>query len=108
MVANMHVARALTGHRSLIDDCDGRIAELKEHHRLRLEEVVAALRDGEQDAAAVTPRISWDLRYERWDDVHPVQKLFATGETIAHLQYLESQGVAVSTERAGRIRYRLT
>lgn len=107
MVADMHVTRALTGHRSLIDDCAGRIAELKEHHRLRLEEVVAALRDGEQDAATVTPRISWDLRYDHWDDVHPVQKLFATGEAIAHLQYLEARGTAVSSERDGRILYRL-
>jgi len=108
LVAGMHVKRALTGHRSMVDDCAGRIAELKEHHRRRLDEVVTALRDGEQDAATVTPRISWDLRYERWDDVHPVQKLFATGEAIAHLQYLESKGIAVSTTKDGRILYRLT
>lgn len=107
LVARMGVRRALTGHRSLVEDCASRIAELKEHHRLRLEEVVAALRDGEQDAATVTPRISWDLRYERWDDVHPVQKLFATGEAIAHLQYLESIGVALRKEAEGRILYRL-
>ncbi len=56
---------------------------------------MAALRDGEQDAATVTPRISWDLRYDHWDDVHPVQKLFATGEAIAHLEYLEAIGTAV-------------
>jgi len=107
LVANMHVTRALTGHRSMVDDCTGRVAELKEHHRLRLEEVVAALGDGEQDAGTVTPRISWDLRYEDWDDVHPVQKLFATGEAIAHLQYLEASGVAVSRKSNGRILYRL-
>lgn len=108
LVAGLHVSRALTGHRSLVDDCAARIEELKQHHRLRLEEVIAALRDGEQDAATVTPRISWDLRYERWDDVHPVQKLFATGEAIAHLQHLEAQGTAVSEKRDGRILYRLS
>ncbi|MBN1152892.1 MAG: MBL fold metallo-hydrolase [Dehalococcoidia bacterium] len=107
MVARMGVRRALTGHRSIVEDCAKRIEELKEHHRLRLQEVVAALQDGEQDAATVTPRISWDLRYERWDEVHPVQKMFATGEAIAHLQYLEAAGVAVSTERDGRILYGL-
>ncbi len=107
-VARLRLTRALTGHRSIIDDCDGRITELKRHHEHRLQEVIAALQDGEKDAATTTPLISWDLRYERWDDVHPVQKLFATGETIAHLQHLEAKGIARSTRRDGRIRYRLT
>jgi len=107
MVADLHVTRALTGHRSMVDDCGKRIAELKQHHARRLEEVVAALKDGEMDAASVTPRISWDLRYERWDDVHPVQKLFATGEAIAHLQYLVATGIVISSKRDGRIRYQL-
>lgn len=107
LVNELHVRTALTGHRSVVADCPKRIRELKEHHRIRLDEVVAALRDGEQDAATVTPRISWDLRYEKWDDVHPVQKLFATGEAIAHLQHLEARGIAASEMRDNRILYRL-
>ncbi len=107
-VRSMNVSRAFTGHRSLVEDCSARIEELKEHHRMRLDEVLEALRDGEKDAATVTPRISWDLRYERWDDVHPVQKLFATGEAIAHLQYLEARGTVVSERRDNRILYRLS
>jgi glyoxylase-like metal-dependent hydrolase (beta-lactamase superfamily II) len=107
MVAALGVTRALTGHRSLVENCVDRIAELKEHHRLRLQEVVEVLHNGEMDAASVTPHISWDLRYEKWDDVHPVQKLFATGETIAHLQYLEATGRATCAKRDGRLRYRL-
>ncbi len=106
-VRDLNVMRALTGHRSMVDDCAKRIGELKRHHAGRLQEVIDALKDGEADAASVTPRISWDLRYERWDDVHPVQKLFATGETIAHLQYLAARGVISSSKRDGRIRYRL-
>ncbi len=106
-VSRLCLKRALTGHRSLIDDCDGRIRELKEHHEQRLREVISALRDGEKDAAATTPLITWDLRYDRWDDVHPVQKLFATGETIAHLQHLEARGVVRSIMRDGHILYRI-
>lgn len=107
-VAEMHLSRAFTGHRSLVVDCAARIEQLKEHHRQRLDEVAAALREGPQTAGAVTPHISWDLRYERWDDVHPVQKLFATGEAIAHLQYLETRGIATSERRDGRVLYRLS
>ncbi len=105
--AALNLSRALTGHRSMIDDCASRIAELKKHHKQRLEEVIAALQGSEKDAALVTPDISWDLRYDKWDDVHPVQKLFATGETVAHLQYLEATGVARSSYSGGRIVYDL-
>ncbi|MFW6056186.1 MAG: MBL fold metallo-hydrolase [Chloroflexota bacterium] len=102
-VRRLNVDRALTGHRSMVVDCAERIGELERHHAGRCEEVLAALADGEKDAATVTPLISWDLRYETWDEVHPVQKLFATGETIAHLQYLEKRGSVASREAGGRI-----
>jgi glyoxylase-like metal-dependent hydrolase (beta-lactamase superfamily II) len=107
MTSRLGLSRAFTGHRSAVDNVAKRIGELKEHHARRLQEVLAALADGEKDAATVTPRISWDLRYEKWDDVHPVQKLFATGEAIAHLQYLEARGSIASRAHNGRILYRL-
>ena len=105
--ALLNPVRAFPGHRSMIEDCATRIAELKQHHATRLEEVMAALKDGEKDAATVTPLISWDLRYEHWDDVHPIQKLFATGEALAHLQCLEARGLITSREEHGRILYGL-
>ncbi len=107
MTNRLGVVRALTGHRSTVDNVQQRIDELKQHHARRLEEVLSALQDGEADAASVTPRISWDLRYDHWNDVHPVQKLFATGETIAHLQHLEALGTVASRACNGRILYRL-
>ncbi len=106
--AQLNLVRALPGHRSMIDDCAARIEELKQHHAQRLEEVVAALKDGEKDAATVTPLIGWDLRYEHWDDVHPIQKLFATGEAIAHLQHLEACQIVSSRTDAGRVLYALS
>ena len=105
--AALGLKRAFTGHRSMVDDVQLRIDELKLHHSTRCDECITALESGEKDAATVTPLISWDLRYEKWDDVHPVQKLFATGEAIAHLQHLEAQGVISSRESGGRILYSL-
>jgi hypothetical protein len=35
--------------------------------------------------------MTWDLPYSSWDNVPEGQKWFATGETIAHLRYLEGQ-----------------
>ena len=108
VTAQLNPVRAFPGHRSMIDDCAARIKELKQHHAQRLAEVVAALKDGDKDAATVTPLISWDLRYEHWDDVHPIQKLFATGEAIAHLQYLEARGVVASRKDSGRVVFALS
>jgi hypothetical protein len=36
--------------------------------------------------------ISWDITYDYWDQFPLSQKWFSTGETIAHLKYLEEQG----------------
>lgn len=99
--------RAFTGHRSMVVDCARRIRELKDHHAVRCGEVLAALESGEKNAATVTPLITWDLRYETWDDVHPVQKLFATGETLAHLQYLEKQRKVTRRDAGGMVLFRL-
>ena len=106
--AKLNLVRAFPGHRSMIDDCATRIEELKQHHAQRLAEVVAALEDGDKDAATVTPLISWDLRYEHWADVHPIQKMFATGEAIAHLQYLEARRVVTSRRDSGRVIFALS
>jgi hypothetical protein len=37
--------------------------------------------------------MSWDIIYDSWDLFPVLQKWFAIGETIAHLQYLEEEGV---------------
>jgi len=36
--------------------------------------------------------MTWDIDCEKWEDFPVAQKWFATGEAIAHLHYLESEG----------------
>ncbi len=36
--------------------------------------------------------MTWDIDCESWNDFPVAQKWFATGEAIAHLHYLESEG----------------
>jgi hypothetical protein len=36
--------------------------------------------------------MTWDIDCESWADFPIAQKWFATGEAIAHLRYLESEG----------------
>ena len=92
-VSKYDVELVLPGHRSLLGDPEKRIRELKKHHEMRAEEVVAILAEGPQNAFQVAAKMSWDITYDSWDLFPMTQKWFATGEAIAHLKYLEEQGL---------------
>jgi glyoxylase-like metal-dependent hydrolase (beta-lactamase superfamily II) len=102
-VYSLDVNLVLPGHRRPLNNHRERIKELQEHHRKRLVEVLHALQLGEKTAWEVAPYLSWDLEIHSWERFPPVQKWFAFGETIAHLQYLEAAGSALSREHKGRI-----
>ena len=106
-VYDFEIDLVLTGHRKLITDHRQRIDELREHHRNRLDEVLAALQDGEKTAWQIAPRISWDIDYRSWEDFPPVQKWFALGEAVAHIDYLEADGKIKKRNENGRVLYSL-
>ncbi|HTU00904.1 MAG TPA: MBL fold metallo-hydrolase [Candidatus Sulfotelmatobacter sp.] len=85
----------LPAHRNLMRDHPRRIDELMEHHRARMDEVVAILGKGQQTAYQVASQMAWSIDCAYWEDFPMPQKWFATGEALSHLQHLE---------RIGRIR----
>ena len=91
-VAGLQVDLVLPGHRRLIMDHRARIEELKNHHALRLDEVLTILRRGAMTAFQVASLMTWDLNCDTWDDFPVAQKWFATGEAISHLRFLEDEG----------------
>jgi glyoxylase-like metal-dependent hydrolase (beta-lactamase superfamily II) len=104
-VYELDVNLVLPGHRSLFKDHRARIKELKEHHDARLKEAIYALRNGPLTAYQVAPHITWDIDCESWAQFPPMQKYFATGETIAHLKYLNATGKVKEKEVDGLITY---
>ena len=74
-----------------------RVAQLKEHHRLRLAELLDAC-ESPKCAADVL-----DLLFRRKLDSH--QMLFAMGEAMAHLHYLHEQGAVRRIKDEGVVRY---
>lgn len=74
-----------------------RIVQLNEHHRLRLEELLAAC-ESPKCAAEVL-----DVLFRRKLDSH--QMLFAMGEAMAHLHYLHEQGRVRRIRAGGVVRY---
>ncbi|NHW22891.1 MAG: MBL fold metallo-hydrolase [Archaeoglobales archaeon] len=103
-VYELEVEKTLPGHRNFYGNHRKRIEELKEHHRRRLEEAFNAVKSGYKTAWEVAQRITWDLDYEDWNELPTMQKWFAVGETIAHLNYLEKRKI-VRREDSDRICY---
>jgi glyoxylase-like metal-dependent hydrolase (beta-lactamase superfamily II) len=106
-VSALDVKMVLTGHRRLVHDLRGRVKELKEHHRARLNEVLIALGEGHENILQIAPRIQWDITARTWEEFPPPQKWFAFGETMAHVKYLEAKGVVRSRSQNGTIKYAL-
>jgi glyoxylase-like metal-dependent hydrolase (beta-lactamase superfamily II) len=94
-VAAYEIRLMLPGHRNPILDHRRRIEELKEHHRVRTQEVVDLLSRHGQTAYHVASHMTWDISYSRWEDFPVPQQWFATGEALAHLFYLERKGKVV-------------
>jgi glyoxylase-like metal-dependent hydrolase (beta-lactamase superfamily II) len=91
-VRALDIKVVLPGHRRLVRDLHKRISELQEHHRDRLNEVLAALRDGAKTAFQIAPCITWDIAFNSWKEFPPAQKWFAFSETLAHVKFLENKG----------------
>jgi glyoxylase-like metal-dependent hydrolase (beta-lactamase superfamily II) len=95
----------LPGHRIVWNDHRKRIRELQEHHRNRLAEALSAVGDGGKTAWEVAPHITWDIDVKSWAEFPSVQKFFAVGETIAHLDYLVSEGKVLKETRDHKLLY---
>lgn len=106
-VAGYDVALVLPSHRNPITDHRRRIAELKEHHRVRTEEVVDILGSNRKTAYQVASRMTWDISYSRWDEFPVPQRWFATGEALAHLLHLEREGKIVRRWSDGLVAFSL-
>lgn len=106
-VYSLDVELVLPGHRGIGDNHRKRIAELQEHHKNRLNEVILALGNEAKTAWEVAPYVTWSINCDSWKDFPPGQKWFAVGETIAHLNYLEAEGKVRREIRKDKIFYLL-
>jgi glyoxylase-like metal-dependent hydrolase (beta-lactamase superfamily II) len=89
---------ALPGHGEVIRDPSARARELKEHHRIRLEEAVAAL--------AEEPRSGYELSLALWGaDLKPAARRFAVAESLSHAERLVRMGAASRHEDDRSVSY---
>jgi len=108
-IKGYEVALALPGHRGMSDlSLDERIDNLLAHHRRRLGETETIISSNPDFTAdEIAARMSWEIRSSNWDDFPLMQKWFAFGETLAHLDYLVARGKVVRQKHEGRVTYHL-
>ncbi len=107
-VRDLPVRLALPGHRKP-GDYGARIDALLAHHDRRLREVLVIL--GEEPGLCgyeIAAQMRWKIRARNWAEFPPIQKWFAVGECMAHLDYHMARGKIRCEVRDGLRRYYLT
>jgi glyoxylase-like metal-dependent hydrolase (beta-lactamase superfamily II) len=103
-VKQMDVTLALPAHRNN-GDFYARVDELILHHKRRLSEVEHLLNSQRKcsNAYQIASEMTWDVAVN-WNKFPESQKVFAVGEAMSHLDYLEAHGRITSIDSKG-IRY---
>ncbi len=95
-VAAFDTDEVLPAHEHRFVDLQGRVSELKKHHSERFDEVVDAIQSGKDTTWEIASAMTWS---RPWEQIRGWMRRAATGETLAHLNYLRNQGILV--ERVG-------
>jgi glyoxylase-like metal-dependent hydrolase (beta-lactamase superfamily II) len=83
---------ALPGHRKP-GDYRERIEKLLAHHERRADQALGIIRANPGFSAyEIASHMTWKIRAADWDTFPPIQKWFAVGECISHLDYLRIRG----------------
>lgn len=102
------VATALPGHRRTGDYAQ-RIRQLQESHQKRLQELLTIIgRLPGLSAYDLAGRMTWQIRARSWQEFPAVQKWFAAGECMAHLDHLMAEGKVARCLQRGIYRYFLS
>ena len=104
-VRDLPVALALPGHRGTGDYAE-RIDSLLAHHARRLDDALGIVRDNPGlNATEIAGKMRWKIRADSWESFPIVQKWFAVGECLSHLDYHLKRGNIRREERDGIRRY---
>jgi len=91
-VYDLEVNIVLPGHGGIFKDLRRRVEELKKHHRKRAAEIIKILKKERINAYQIAVKMKWNINHSFWE-FPASQKWFAVGETLAHLKYLEEEGI---------------
>ncbi len=91
-VRDLPVRQALPAHR-LSGNFTERVDELLTHHEKRLQGALNIVTENPGlNAYQIAGLMRWKIRASTWEDFPPIQKFFAVGEALSHLDYLRVRG----------------
>lgn len=102
---DLPVRVTLPGHRKS-GDYKKRIEELLAHHQRRLKDSLDIIeRFPGLTAYEIAGKMSWRIRARSWEEFPPMQKWFAVGECLSHLDHLVLTGAIRRQEKDNRQYY---
>ena len=102
-VRDLKVKVLLPAHREETGNLTERVDELLEHHDRRLVNTMEVLAQSPgMNAYEIAGEMKWRISCRNWAEFPLTQKLFAVGETLAHLDYLEERGRVFKEIREGK------
>lgn len=105
-VGQLTVELVLPGHGPPFAGLRSRTEQIAVHHDLRCAELLAVLAAGPGTAAQLAPRLEWVGSRSGWEQLDPINRFAAVGETVAHLRYLEVKGQVTAEQRDGSVVWR--
>lgn len=96
-VRNLPDLMLLPAHGPVAPSSHARADELLEHHRVRLDQCVAAVAGGAVTAWDVAGELGWTRHERQRDELGPFDAVLAAFETLAHLDLLYLRGDLVRT-----------
>jgi glyoxylase-like metal-dependent hydrolase (beta-lactamase superfamily II) len=105
-IGKLDVKVVLPAHEEIFMNHRERIKQLKEHHRQRLMEIEHALNTGSATAYSLASQVHWNTNCKSWSEFPSFQKYLALGETVAHLNLLEKDGLVEKRRENETIIYR--
>lgn len=104
-VSKLPVEIVLPAHGDVISNLSERVAEIKQHHKDRNQEIIQVLLHGAKTAYQVASMLSWSTGGVDWLDLPDHSKRAAVTETISHLELLFAKGIIEKTNQKGVVIY---
>lgn len=94
-LAGLKVKIVLPGHEEAFCNFDQRLVEIKVHHKERINDLLACVKDGEKTAYEIACELSWnsiDSKATSGLNLPISEQPLAVGETLAHIAVLMNEG----------------
>jgi glyoxylase-like metal-dependent hydrolase (beta-lactamase superfamily II) len=110
-IDKLDVALVLPGHDNVFEDLHERIEGIISHHGARLDHALEAIQEGAKTAYEIAADMPWMAEAQTdegvsFADMDPMSRGLATGETMAHLEYLRFECKVKTESNNGKLLYR--